>query len=307
MATLNNLAKGSAALEEAYSDAIKRIDGQLPEDRKLARHALSWMTYAQRLFTTQELCHALAVEPGYAELDKDNVPDIDDIISACAGLVTIDEESKIIRLVHYTTQEYFERICSEWNPTGAQELASTCLTYLTFDTFRSGSCGSDEKFEARMGENIFLDYAARYWAEHVRPVEATVSELALAFLQDEAAVSCSTQIISVGGYKRKGYSQRFPQATTGLHLSARFGLVSLSKILLTAGCKDSSINVNSKDKYGRTPLSWAAEQGHEAVAKLLVGTGKVDVDSKDRYGRTPLSWAAEQGHEAVAKLLRREV
>lgn len=32
--------------------------------------------------------------------------------------------------------------------------------------------------------------------------------------------------------------------------------------------------------------------------------GKVEVDSKDKYGRTPLSLAAEAGHEAVVRLLR---
>jgi ankyrin repeat protein len=63
--------------------------------------------------------------------------------------------------------------------------------------------------------------------------------------------------------------------------------------------------VECKDtEYGRTPLSWAAGQGHEEVVKLLLQTGKVDVDSKDtEYGRTPLSWAAEEGHEEVVKLL----
>jgi ankyrin repeat protein len=35
----------------------------------------------------------------------------------------------------------------------------------------------------------------------------------------------------------------------------------------------------SKDyAYGRMPISWAAENGHEAVVKLLLATGKVDVD-----------------------------
>jgi len=32
--------------------------------------------------------------------------------------------------------------------------------------------------------------------------------------------------------------------------------------------------------------------------------GKVEVDSKDTYGQTPLSRAAENGHEAVVKLLQ---
>ena len=64
------------------------------------------------------------------------------------------------------------------------------------------------------------------------------------------------------------------------------------KLLLETG----KVDVDSKDKdYGRTPLSWAAAGGHEAVVKLLLETGKVDVDSKDRYGRTPLSWAAGKG------------
>ena len=56
--------------------------------------------------------------------------------------------------------------------------------------------------------------------------------------------------------------------------------------------------------YGQTPLSWAAGNGHEAVIKLLLATGKVDVDSKDKYfSQTPLSRAAGNGHEAVVKLL----
>lgn len=66
-------------------------------------------------------------------------------------------------------------------------------------------------------------------------------------------------------------------------------------------------DLNSKDtQCGRTPLSWAAENGHEAVVKLLVllATDGVDPNSKDiEWGRTPLWWAAKNGHEAVVKLL----
>jgi ankyrin repeat protein len=51
----------------------------------------------------------------------------------------------------------------------------------------------------------------------------------------------------------------------------------------------------------------AAKNGHEAVVKLLLETGKVDIDSKDCYGQTPLWIAAENGHKAIVKLLRSRV
>jgi ankyrin repeat protein len=44
--------------------------------------------------------------------------------------------------------------------------------------------------------------------------------------------------------------------------------------------------------------------GHEAVVKLLLDTGKVDVDSKDSSGQTPQSRAVENGHKAATKLLQ---
>jgi ankyrin repeat protein len=46
--------------------------------------------------------------------------------------------------------------------------------------------------------------------------------------------------------------------------------------------------VDSKDRYGRTPLLRAAEKGHEAVVKLLLEK-VADVDSKDNNSRIPLS------------------
>ena len=49
------------------------------------------------------------------------------------------------------------------------------------------------------------------------------------------------------------------------------------KLLLEKGAE-----LESKDtEYGRTPLSWAAGNGHEAVVKLLLEKG-AELESKDR-------------------------
>ena len=63
------------------------------------------------------------------------------------------------------------------------------------------------------------------------------------------------------------------------------------------------IDLNSKDNNGRTPLSWAAEKGHEEVVGQLLEKKGIDLNSNDNNGRTPLSWAAEKSHRAMVRLL----
>ncbi|KAF2497866.1 ankyrin repeat protein, partial [Lophium mytilinum] len=159
---LNTFQKGFSALNEAYDAAIDRIERQQSGDRESARAVLSWIIYAERQLTARELCHALAVEPGDKELDPDNIPDIEDLVSVCAGLVTFDYDSDNVRLVHYTTQEYFERIRQRWIPKAQEDITSICLTYLCFDTFKSGDCAGYIDFRTRLRINPLLHYAARY-------------------------------------------------------------------------------------------------------------------------------------------------
>lgn len=65
----------------------------------------------------------------------------------------------------------------------------------------------------------------------------------------------------------------------------------------------SDVKADSMDDYSRTPLSWAADRGHDAVVRLWLERDDFDADSKDGYGHTPLSWAVKLGHRAVMRLL----
>jgi ankyrin repeat protein len=44
-------------------------------------------------------------------------------------------------------------------------------------------------------------------------------------------------------------------------------------------------------------------KGTKLWVRLLL-EAKADINSKDEDGRTPLSWAAEKGYEAVVRLLK---
>ncbi|KAK1755826.1 hypothetical protein QBC47DRAFT_381406 [Echria macrotheca] len=60
--------------------------------------------------------------------------------------------------------------------------------------------------------------------------------------------------------------------------------------------------INSLDKYGRPPLSYAVWSGNTKVVKLLVKKG-AQVDLEDDIGGTPLSYAVCGGHQEIIKIL----
>jgi hypothetical protein len=97
---LAKLPAGSEAYAYAYQNAMERIKGQVADQVELAKQVLSRTTCANRPLTTTELQYTLAVEVGELELDEENLPQIEDIVSIYAGLVTVDKKSGIIRLVH---------------------------------------------------------------------------------------------------------------------------------------------------------------------------------------------------------------
>ena len=139
---------------------MEQINGQIKDQEELSRQVLSWITCAKRQLATIELQHALRVEVSESELGEENFSQIEDIVSVYAGLVIINEESGIIRLVHYTTQEYVERMQRQSFSDTQTNITTICVTYLSFNEFESGICQDDEEFEKRLQLNKLYGYAA---------------------------------------------------------------------------------------------------------------------------------------------------
>ncbi|KAJ6180200.1 hypothetical protein N7519_010661 [Penicillium mononematosum] len=303
---LKDISSSTKQYDSAYSDAMKRIQGQVSDQAELAMQVLAWITCAKRPLTTVELQTALAVEIDESVFDEDNVPDLIDVVSVCAGLVTIDEESNVIRLVHYTTQEFFQRNQSTWFPKANYYIGSICVAYLSFDTFIAGHCRAPEDFESRLYRYPFAPYAANFWGSHVRECEADgeqpISEAIIALLPDRSKVDSCMQF---AWYASAEFSFNMPfydsrRGMMGLHLAAYFELLDVAQTLISLGN-----SVDCVDVIGRTPLLWAAGYDRRDAITFLLANG-ADPNIEDDAGTTPLFSAVEKGHERAVQLLLEE-
>ncbi|CAH0047168.1 unnamed protein product [Clonostachys solani] len=284
-------------LAQAYDEAVDRIRMQQPGFQHLATKVLSWVIFARRQLTILELQHALAVSVGDKKLDEDNVRDIKDIVSVCLGLVIVDEQSGIVRLVHYTTQEYFEQTKTRLFPNAEFELATICVAYISFSVFEAGLCETEAEFRDRLESNPPYSYAAQNWGHHARFAATSIPGVEQ-FLSNRALVKASNQAFPDNIlFKYLGHSQILTRKLTAIHFAAYFGLTpEVASLLEDKG------EVDSLDDYDRTPLTYASKNGHEATAKFLLEQG-AKVDALDMHHETPLSYAVERGHEVIVKLL----
>jgi Ankyrin repeats (3 copies) len=188
--------------------------------------------------------------------------------------------------VHYTTQEYFQRRGSKsFEGVQRDTIATSCLTYLSYDVFAGGYL---ERWELnfRLRQNAFFKYAAQNWGYHTQDTQQSVGDLALKLLMDDRKASASSQVL---------FEYNSPQKFCGMHLAAYFGLNDIMVRLL--GEKDP----DTSDSSGRTPISYAAEKGNARLVELLLDYN-VDLNSKSDKGRTPFYEAIDGGSVAVVQV-----
>jgi ankyrin repeat protein len=84
-----------------------------------------------------------------------------------------------------------------------------------------------------------------------------------------------------------------------LSYAAENGLEAIVKNLLDMNKKMKAFNPDWQDDYGRTPLSYAAAAGNEKIVGMMLETNEVNPNSTDIKGRTPAFWAESNGHTGV--------
>ncbi|XP_032431965.1 receptor-interacting serine/threonine-protein kinase 4 [Xiphophorus hellerii] len=88
------------------------------------------------------------------------------------------------------------------------------------------------------------------------------------------------------------------RGSTPLHLATERHQKLLAELLL--GRRRTNVNAKDEDQY--TPLHWAAQNGDEAMTRLLLDRGAT-INETDGQGRTPAHVACQHGQENVIRVL----
>jgi len=285
-------------LSEAYTATLTRIKAQKGYKSVLGFKALMWVLHSERPLRAQELCHALGVEIGSADLELENIPALRIVLASCLGLITVEVPSSTVRLVHFTLQEYLSDDPTLFHSPHSA-IAEVCLTYLNFGLVRDLSptlCRAPST-------TPLLEYASIYWWRHTRrKVTENIKILALRLL-DRFDEHISIQLLYQ--YDRNAFLPQWfrPEILTGftgLHGAAFFAIEEVVSAVLDMREWD----VNATDCSGNTALTWAAMGGHDGVVRRLLEQKGINPDQADtKYGWTPLSRAAVNGREGIVKML----
>ena len=280
-------------LYNSFQGIITRIQGRPKASAELGMQILMWLHFAYRPLKLAELQHALSVKQSHREFDEDNITSQKALLDCCLGLVIVDEETWTVRFMHFTLEEYFRDNFRTQFPNGYSSIAETCLTYLNFGNLRQ-HCVDLESLEEMITKYPLLNYAALYWGTYVKKQHNdSVSKLVRMLVEHESECPpCAIQALYLEISDEYVVAQKF----SGIHAIAYFGLGGNA-------AKFDSDEVELEDDTGRTPLSWAAGAGHEAVVQLLIERDNVEINAKDGNEYTALIWAAVRRHEAVVRLL----
>jgi ankyrin repeat protein len=284
----------SETINKLYEQDMQWITEQESGKRKLAIRVLSWVSGTHRNLNLMELKHALATYVGDTTYNNKGEPALDTILSATKGLIQVGGD-ETVRLTHRTLKEYFDKRGSYWFERGQIEIAKTCLTYLSFDTFAKRCL--PEEFSAKEDAHPFFSYAIEFWGDHVRKAGPEAEAAAVRYLQNPVQVEAYIQAAWMANTQDTD-KWDCRRSISPLHICAWFDLMYLISAL---NYQTLPLDVQ-EGTYGQTPLMYACRRGHvETVARLLYLGASLNIVSG--RGRTALTEAVLRGWKEIVNLL----
>ncbi|KAH6888293.1 hypothetical protein BKA70DRAFT_1202822 [Coprinopsis sp. MPI-PUGE-AT-0042] len=311
-------------IDKVYRQTWDRIQHQAPDMFAVAKNALVWVLCSTRSLTIEELRHAVATCPDTYKFDRRRLVDEAMLMGLCRGLVNVEEETNIVRFVHYTAKDVVKGLVSRSSLHPHSLPAAVCMALLAEHGFQQTTLTDEQALKASLKAEPLLAYAYDNWSNHAQESldDASLAGRLLQFIQGCCAfpVGLSTHILSsiddiLEPLHMAAYFN-FPLSIAGsahlcdpnhptphkgrtpLMLAIRGNSLSAMRELLSLP----GILVNAVNKDGNIPLVYAAEWGTKASLSLLLAHPKINVNAPDSYGGTALMWvsSAEKATLALA-------
>ncbi|KAL9037234.1 MAG: hypothetical protein Q9180_003837, partial [Flavoplaca navasiana] len=284
------------SINEQYVETWKRIEQQNLEHRDLGKRILSWLVHAIRPLTLQELSHALATRKGDKCLDIECLDAHDSLLTCCHGLVIIDDKTQIIRLVHYSTQEYLGHCDFEYDDSYHGGL---------HPRINATRVAKWRFLPRRLARFPFLQYAASNWGRHaVGEVELSHQTEILAFLHERGSVMSAAQVQNKD-WLHEYWENLDDMKSVPLFVCCSFGLEHITAMLLN---EPNDFDVNARLGWrGNIVLHDAVELGKPGLIGLLLNAGADPLlkESRSASGFCPsvLYKAIANGHSDIVAML----
>ncbi|KAH6894865.1 ankyrin repeat domain-containing protein 28 [Coprinopsis sp. MPI-PUGE-AT-0042] len=293
-----------------YAKTWERILAQVPKHSNLAKLVLLWITHANGEMTIDTLRRAVATCPKtYAFETKRVVPEAL-LLSVCCGLVSVDEKTRLARLILPHAL-----------------LGHICIVHLTKCGFQHygkepGARSLSSNLNDWLQNDTLLGYAYQSWAHHTSqcgrytPITSAAADLVLnctsypfeyewrvdfggplhvaAFYGLETLIPLAAQL-----HSPNSGTTNFSKSP--LILAAKRGHLGCAKVLLSLP----GIDVNRCNGAFHNAFTTAAIYGHIEIIQLLAEVPGIDINAVDVGDRTALMWAAAAGHTEVVKLFIR--
>ncbi|RFU27044.1 hypothetical protein B7463_g9317, partial [Scytalidium lignicola] len=369
------LEKLPSGIYQTYDELLYQLCSKHPDDVENIVQMLYWLVGSMVPLTLEELAEAISIRPEDKFLDRFGIAtDLLDLAASCGSLVTIrtietsggsyedlrGPQITLITLAHASVEEYLKSgkigrgLTDTFNMNMQAihlKLARVCLQYVGFEDFwQPMSLPASKKTIFRQALDMFadrqvlqdrvshfalIDYACRYWSDHLRQSGGLLDQETLRLLEWFTEAFNNKPL-----YKGKyiSWQQMYHHDITfycanrpplfyaidfrinslvqmlipnnvdilindmaPLHVAARCGNLEVVEMLLDRGAL---IHLNSgREARTMSALHFAAEGGHTDVVHFLLSRGAV-LDARSESLSTPFYRAARSGSLRTLRLLR---
>ena len=244
-------------LKATYERILQKVNESSGEAQKLVQRTLYWIIHGPRM-SIPALCEAVSVDAGQRKLDREAIPEEEDILRLCSSLARRSVSGYNLELAHFTVKEFLTSDDTRSNGRfstyhvpplsyviGTAVIAKSYLTYILFEDFNGFDGFNSCRTRRKNGQYALLQNATRHWSYYARynMYDSEVLQLVQKLLHPSKSNNFMNWAYEYNlEIALKSSKYNYAASCSPLHYAASFGLWRVCTWLVKSGC---DVNQNS--------------------------------------------------------------